>query len=299
MNLIKFQILVLIDKWNKVTDVAKELEMKQPTVSFHMKSLEKDMGTTLYIAARGRIMLTEAGKAILPYAKQMINLDQTARRTAQLFSELNQGSLQIKSDPMVSNYYLPGLIAEFADLYPGIRISNRLFNEVIDPGSEENFITARLDKLGKPLEEASSDKVLIHTDELILLVPENHPFTHESTLHPGDLSKYMFVNYESCGWISDRMERFTQITGAHLWERVFAATPEAAVNMVAAGKAITFFPASAVLSKNRGVVKLSIPGLSKEDVTMHITLSKMNELTPAGQQFWSFLSKNHRNPKAL
>ncbi|GAK40244.1 LysR family transcriptional regulator [Paenibacillus urinalis] len=297
MNLIKFQILVLIDKWNKVTDVAKELEMKQPTVSFHMKSLEKDMGTALFISTRGRILLTEAGKAILPYAKQMINLDQTARRTAQLFSELNQGSLQIKSDPIVSTYYLSSLIAQFADQYPGIRISNRLFDEVSDPGSEENFIAARLDKLGSPLEE-SSDKVLIRTDELILLVPENHPFAHESNLHPGELSKYMFVNYESCGWISERMGRFTQITGAHLWERVFAATPEAAVNMVAAGKAITFFPESAVTSANRGVIKLPIPGLSKEDVLIHITLSKMNELTPAGQQFWSFLSHEYRNPEA-
>ncbi|MFD2701759.1 LysR family transcriptional regulator [Paenibacillus shunpengii] len=297
MNLIKFQILVLIDKWNKVTDVAKELDMKQPTVSFHMKSLEKDMGTALFISARGRIMLTEAGKAILPYAKQMINLDQTARRTAQLFTELNQGSLQIKSDPLVSSYYLSSLIAEFADQYPGIRISNRLFDEVSDPGSEENFIAARLDKLGSPLEE-SSDKVLIQTDELILLVPENHPFTQEPDLHPGELSKYMFVNYESCGWISERMERFTQITGAHLWERVYAATPEAAVNMVAAGKAITFFPASAVRSADSRVAKLPIPGLSKEDVMMCVTLSKMNELTPAGQQFWSFLSHDHRNPEA-
>ncbi|MFC7561090.1 LysR family transcriptional regulator [Paenibacillus farraposensis] len=42
--------------------MAEALQIKQPTVSFHMKSLEKEMGVPLFSLQRGRIMLTEAGK---------------------------------------------------------------------------------------------------------------------------------------------------------------------------------------------------------------------------------------------
>lgn len=62
MNILKLRILMLIDKFHKATDVAEALQVKQPTVSFHMKSLEKEMGTSLFSLQQGRIMLTEAGK---------------------------------------------------------------------------------------------------------------------------------------------------------------------------------------------------------------------------------------------
>ena len=48
MNYMKLHILVLIEKYKKVTDVAAELGLKQPTVTFHMKSLEAELGTPLF-----------------------------------------------------------------------------------------------------------------------------------------------------------------------------------------------------------------------------------------------------------
>ncbi|MCM3784685.1 LysR family transcriptional regulator [Neobacillus mesonae] len=297
MNLIKFQILVLIDKWNKVTDVAKELDMKQPTVSFHMKSLEKDMGTALYFSTRGRIMLTEAGKAILPYAKQMLQLGTKARETALLFSELNQGSIQIKSDLITAEYVLPKLMSEFALHYPGIRITHRLYDESLDQGNEEGFLLAKLDKPDKITETGTSDRLLLHSDKLILLVPENHPFTHDLPLQAGELSKWMFVEYEDSGWITNRVERFTEITGVHLWRRMSLATPEAAKRVVAQGKAITFFPASGVKASDKGVAAVPIPGFNNEDSTINTFLYKNNDLTPAADQFWSFVQSENRNPQ--
>ncbi|MEI0735993.1 LysR family transcriptional regulator [Paenibacillus sp. JTLBN-2024] len=52
MNLLKLHILVLIEKLKKVTDVARELDMKQPTVTFHMKSLEEELGVALFETKR-------------------------------------------------------------------------------------------------------------------------------------------------------------------------------------------------------------------------------------------------------
>lgn len=44
LNLLKLHIVELLDKHQKITAVADLLGLKQPTVTFHMKNLEKEMG---------------------------------------------------------------------------------------------------------------------------------------------------------------------------------------------------------------------------------------------------------------
>ena len=68
MNLLKLQILVLLQKHKKVTAVAAELGLSQPTITFHMKSLEEEMGVALFQNRAGKTVLTEAGNALHNYA---------------------------------------------------------------------------------------------------------------------------------------------------------------------------------------------------------------------------------------
>lgn len=44
MNLLKLEIVVLIKKYKKLTIVAEQLGVKQPTITFHIKSLEEELG---------------------------------------------------------------------------------------------------------------------------------------------------------------------------------------------------------------------------------------------------------------
>ncbi|XID95636.1 LysR family transcriptional regulator [Paenibacillaceae bacterium WGS1546] len=71
MSLLKLKIVALIDRHQRVTAVADALRMKQPTISFHMKSMEKEWGVKLFEAQAGRIRLTEAGRTLLPYARRI------------------------------------------------------------------------------------------------------------------------------------------------------------------------------------------------------------------------------------
>jgi len=71
MSLLKLKILELIDRYKQVTAVADALRMKQPTISFHMKKMESEWGVKLFEARAGRMVLTDAGKTLLPYAKRI------------------------------------------------------------------------------------------------------------------------------------------------------------------------------------------------------------------------------------
>ena len=68
MNLMKSQIVELIDRHHHMTSVAEILGIKRPTVTFHMKSLEEELQVRLFESRSGKTFLTEAGQALPHYA---------------------------------------------------------------------------------------------------------------------------------------------------------------------------------------------------------------------------------------
>src|SRR4051794_26601459 len=71
MSILKMRLIVLLDRYKQVTAVAKALNMKQPTISFHMKNMEAEWGVKLFQSRTGRVILTEAGQTLLQYATQI------------------------------------------------------------------------------------------------------------------------------------------------------------------------------------------------------------------------------------
>ena len=291
MNVIKFQILVLIDRYNKVTDVARELQMKQPTVSFHMKSLEKDMGVPIYSAQQGRMMLTDAGRAILPHAKQILALTDTVKRTVQQFSSLGQGDVLIQADSLAAENVLPEVMSRFASEYPGITVRSSLIGDSSGEGNaEDSFLLARTEKQPLPQEPESSDYVLLQQDQLVLVSAKDHPLLMSNSVKPSDLSQILFVDYESQGLLGKYTEQFTEQTNIHLWKRVSAATPQAALRTVSLGNAFTFLPASMLSSTSANIISMPIPGLEENDTRLCTYLYRRKNLSPAASAFWNFIT---------
>ncbi|WP_160036015.1 LysR family transcriptional regulator [Paenibacillus sp. An7] len=291
INVIKFQILVLIDRYNKVTDVARELQMKQPTVSFHMKSLEKDMGVPIYIAQQGRMMLTEAGKAILPHAKQILALTDTVKRTVQQFSSLGQGDVLIHTDSLAAENVLPEVMSRFASEYPGITVRSSLIEDSAGEGNtEDSFLLARTEKQPLSQEPESSDYVLLQQDQLVLVSAKDHPLLMSDSVKPSDLSQILFVDYESQGLLDKYTEQFTEQTNIHLWKRISAATPQAALKTVSLGNAFTFLPASMLSFTSANISSMPIPGLEEQDTRLCTYLYRRKDLSPAASALWNFIT---------
>lgn len=70
MNTIKLKGFCFIVEHKKMTVIAPTLQVKQPSVSFHIQSLEEEMGVKLFHTHTGRYFLTEVGEAFYHYAKR-------------------------------------------------------------------------------------------------------------------------------------------------------------------------------------------------------------------------------------
>lgn len=157
MNIMKLKIVILLEKYKKVTDVAAELGLKQPTVSFHMKNLENEFGTPLFQYRSGRVLLTDAGRALYQYALKIVSLTAEAERTVKQFSSPTQGTLKLEASYIPATYILPKALIQFMKQYPGIN----------------NSMTIQSDTLLKERLEAGKFKWLFYT----LLIGMMNPLT--------------------------------------------------------------------------------------------------------------------------
>ena len=123
MNLTKLRVLMLIGKYQKVTEVARIMGLRQPTITFHMKSLEQEYRIPLFQYRSGNVLLTEAGKALNHYAMRISTLVDEAERINQEFVSLNRGTLLIGASYVPAAYILPKVLKDFKSQYPALHVS--------------------------------------------------------------------------------------------------------------------------------------------------------------------------------
>ena len=54
------------------SEAARKLHLTQPTVSHHIKALERELDVELFIRSSSGLRLTEAGRLLLPWARKVI-----------------------------------------------------------------------------------------------------------------------------------------------------------------------------------------------------------------------------------
>jgi DNA-binding transcriptional LysR family regulator len=195
MNLNKLHILLLIEKHQKVTEVANVLGISQPTVTFHMKSLEQELNIPLFQTRSGKILLTEAGRTVSHYAQRIMTLVEQTRRINRDYLSLRTGTLAIGASYIPAAYVLPAVLRRFAASYPETHLAitvkpapsilQLLTNEQLDIG----FVSSL---------QAPSDRIQsipLREDHLVIVFHPQHPFSQWNSLQPEQLKSACFISH--------------------------------------------------------------------------------------------------------
>lgn len=192
INLIKFQILEELYKYKKITAVAEALNLKQPTVTFHLKAMEKDFGVKLFETRCGKIILTEAGEAIYHYASKINALALEAARVAKEYDS-GKGTIKIGASYVPATYLLPNILSDYTNKNPMVSISlnvktsptvlEMLQKHEIDIGiiSSESFELPNI-----------MSQALIE-DEMVVFFSKRHPLAAHTFLNPELLAKSSLI----------------------------------------------------------------------------------------------------------
>jgi LysR family transcriptional regulator, transcriptional activator of the cysJI operon len=102
---------------------AEELSLTQSAVTQQIKALESEIDVALFDRAGGRVSLTLAGAALLPFADRLAALAAEAREAVAAANGASAGRLTLGASQTIGQYLLPRLIAGFLEQNPKVDIS--------------------------------------------------------------------------------------------------------------------------------------------------------------------------------
>ena len=122
MDLKQLRAFLTVAETGNVTRAAEVLHLVQPAVSRQIRLLEEDLGTPLFERERHGMVLTDAGQALVGYARRaLLELD---RARAEIGAADNGvgGLVTLGLLPSTIDILSSPLVAALASEYPGIRV---------------------------------------------------------------------------------------------------------------------------------------------------------------------------------
>lgn len=174
LNFHQLHIFYTVAERGSFSAAAQALHMTQPAVTMQVQSLEDYFGTKLLHRSTKRIDLTEAGLALMPYAKSSIELIRDTDQAMSAFTRQLKGKLLLGSSLTIGEYIMPRLLGPFGQEYPQITISMKVMNttQILDEilNHQLNFGLVEA-----PVSHPDMHMEAVMNDELVLVAASSHP----------------------------------------------------------------------------------------------------------------------------
>ncbi|MGE6612618.1 LysR family transcriptional regulator [Peribacillus sp. NPDC076916] len=177
------------------TKTAEMLLMSQPSVSLHIKKLEEEFQTKLFLRSPKFLKVTLTGEILYDRAKQMITIYEQTRQDIQEHDRSIKGELKIGASFTIGEYILPSLLIDLQEDYPELEL------QVIIGNTEEIVQAVRLYKVDIGLIEGQTNEkeLSVHPfmqDELFIVSSNNHELANQDEVGITDLHDQAWVTRE-------------------------------------------------------------------------------------------------------
>lgn len=274
------------------SNAAKQLNLTQPTVSYHIKSLEEEMGLELFERRGSHLHLTEAGRLLLPWARKLLNQSIEMQEMMSSLQDGVVGQLRVACSTTAGKYVLPQLAARFCHRYPGIQVSiSRCNPESVIPQLLEN--DADLGVISHELLDENFEFQEFFEDQITLIVPANHPWAVRRAIEPDELINEPFIMREAASgtrrvMLTELAKHDIGIDDLNIFMELGNA--EAIVRTVSAGFAVSFVStlATACPLERGHVVDVKVIGLNLRR-KIYMVRKRLETQHRAQEVFWGFV----------
>ncbi len=122
MELYQLRTFVVVAEEGHLTRAAERLFASQPTVSSHIKALEKELGVPLFLRTPRGMRLTETGRRLRDRAEEILKGAEDMIREAQMLSKQLVGDVRLGLNTDAEFLQVVPLIASLSDIHPGLNL---------------------------------------------------------------------------------------------------------------------------------------------------------------------------------
>ena len=288
MDFKQIEAFVNVVRYKSFSKAADATFFTQPTISTHIRNLEKELGVKLLDRKSRAVEMTPQGAKFYKYAVEMIN----AR--AQAFDSLNDtnesigGILEIQTSSIPAVTFLPDLLAGFRIAHPGIQyyVSVSDTQNVIDNIAERR---GEIGFIGEKISSSSVECTKVAVDKSVLVSPVDYNLP--SSIRLSEAVQYPFIWRETGSATRRTFEQAALRSGFEKDEFEVAALVDdmdAMIRSVEAGLGVAIISEKVAASIGGRVLVSEIEDFN-EDRVFYMIILKSTSYSPAAEAFSAYV----------
>jgi DNA-binding transcriptional LysR family regulator len=240
MELYSLQVFLTVATEKSFSRAASKLLRTQPAISLAVQRLEAELGEKLIDRSGKDLVLTDAGRSVLEYARRFQSLQQELDNSIAELRDNSAGRLAIGANESTTLYLLRH-IERYRELYPKVKVqvrrslSSKMPDELLDGNMELGVISY------DPVNERIKSKV-IYTDSLAFIVSPKHRLAHRKAVSITELGAEIFIAHNVLSPYRDLVLRHFQDHKVALRMEVEMPTIESIRKLVQSNIGVAFLP---------------------------------------------------------
>lgn len=291
LELRQIQYFIEVAKREHVTEAAHALHVAQSAVSRQIFNLEEELGVRLFIREGRNVKLTPIGKLFLNQMQQAMKVIDAAKREIEEYLDPDQGTIRIGFPSSLASYILPTAISSFRERYPQVKfqLKQGSYRYLIDGVVNGEFDMALIGPV--PKQEKKVEGTTLFIDNIVALLPVNHPLAGRKALKLAELREDSFVLFPKEYILREMIVNACGQLGFQPNVSFEGEDIDAIKGLVSAGLGISLIPEITLVDRlPRSTVKIPIiePNVTR---TVGVIIPRDRGLLPTEQLFYEFLKE--------
>jgi DNA-binding transcriptional LysR family regulator len=257
MLLTQIEAFVETARRGSVSRAADALFVTQPALTARLKTLERELGTPLFVRTGRGVRLSEAGRSFLPYAQRALGAVAEGRQLLAEVSRGGAGQLALGAAPAVGTYVLPAILQRFHAAYPNVQLSVRTGHseEVLELVLREEVEVG----LVRALRHPEIQSIPLYEDELVLVTTPEHRFAAQDEVVVEELGGEQLILFDRTSSYHDLTSSFFREAGVAPRGVMEVDNIDATKKMVRQGLGVALLPYTAVAEELSSGALATVP----------------------------------------
>src|SRR5919109_3754264 len=241
MEIHQLRYFVAVADEGNFSRAAAKVRVAQPSLSQQIRKLEAEIGQPLFDRLPRSVVLTEAGRCLLDYARQILASIGDARRCVDELKGKIAGDVAVGAIPTIAPYVLPELVVTFQKHYPDVTLH---IVEDVTVGVTRRIEAGELDvALASTCQRSPTLRVeLLGKEPLLALVPEKHALAKHAVIALDDLKFQRFLLLHEMHCLSQQVHHVLESHRLQPEVALAGSQLSTIANMVAAGIGLSIVP---------------------------------------------------------
>ena len=205
MELDQLRYFLRVAERGNFTRAAEDLRISQPALSRSIQKLEDELGQPVFERKTRSVALTDAGVLLQSRAQQVLTILEDTK--AEITDDGESGRIRVGAIPTIAPYYLPEVLRQFSAAHPNATlIVQENTTDQLLKSCKQGEIDLAILALPVPAKYLEIEELF--EEELLLVMPPEHPLAAKKRIRLCDVEAYPFVLLDEAHCLSDNIISF-------------------------------------------------------------------------------------------